>query len=268
MAALGRLLRPIVRLLIRAGVTFPVFADLLRGLYVEVARDDLLTDQRSRTDSRISVMTGIHRKELRRQRTTEEPPAPEIVTLNSQVLALWLGSPDYTDAAGHPLPLPRGGPAPSFDSLVATVTRDLRPRAVLDEWIAQDMASLDAQGAVHLQAKAYLPREGSDAQLFYFGRNLHDHAAAAAANVMAAGAPPFLDRSVHYDRLGLDAAAALEALAREGAQRLLLDINRQALAIAEADERQAAAEPGRPTRRVNLGVYLFAQDEAPDGPKA
>jgi len=42
---------------------------VVRGLYVEVARDDLLDDPRSRTDSRISLMTGVHRKELRRQRT-------------------------------------------------------------------------------------------------------------------------------------------------------------------------------------------------------
>ncbi|MBR0678962.1 hypothetical protein GXW74_00535 [Roseomonas eburnea] len=268
LAALARLLRPLVQLQIRSGVTFPVFADLLRALYVEVARDDLLTDPRSRTDSRISLMTGIHRKELRRQRSPGAEQEPPVVTLNSQLLALWLGSPDYTDAAGRPLALPRSGPAPSFDSLVAAVTRDLRPRAVLDDWIAQGMVTSDAEGRVVLKAEAYLPREGSEAQLFYFARNLHDHVAAAAANVAAAGPPPFLDRSVHYDRLGPEAAAALEALAREAAQRLLVEVNRQALAIAEEDEKAAAVDPARPTRRVNLGVYLYAEDDAPDAPKA
>jgi len=268
LAALGRLLRPLVRLQIRAGITFPLLSDLLRTLYVEVARDDLLPDERSRTDSRISLMTGIHRKELRRQRSVEPQLEPPVVTLNSQILALWLGAPGYTDPDGTPLSLPRNGPAPSFDSLIATVTRDLRPRAVLDDWLAQDMVTLAPDGTVTLKAKAYLPREDSEAQLFYFARNLHDHAAAAAANVTATGTPPFLDRSVHYDRLGLDAAARLEALAREAAQRLLIDINRQALAIAEADDKDAAANPRRPTRRVNLGVYLYAEDEGPDAPKA
>lgn len=268
LCALGRLLRPLVRLQIRSGVTFPLLADLLRPLYVEVARDDLLPDDRSRTDSRISLMTGIHRKELRRQRRAEADFEPPIVTLNSQILALWLGAPDYTDATGRPLPLPRNGQAPSFDSLIATVTRDLRPRAVLDDWLAQDMVSLEPDGTVTLKAEAYLPREGSEAQLFYFARNLHDHIAAAAANVAAVGTPPHLDRSVHYDRLGLTAAAKLETLAREAAQRLLIEINREALAIAEADEKDAAANPDRPTRRVNLGVYLYAEDEAPHAPRA
>lgn len=266
--ALARALRPLVRLQIRSGVTFPLLADLLRGLYVEVARDDLLTDPRSRTDSRISLMTGVHRKELRRQRGPQPSEEPAVVTVNSQVLALWLGAPDYTDAAGEPLPLPRNGPAPSFDSLVATVTRDVRPRAVLDDVLAQGIVTLDAEGIVRLKAEAFLPREGSEAQLFYFARNLHDHAAAAAANVAGQGAPRFLDRSVHYDRLGTRAAAALEAVAREAAQRLLLEVNRQALVIAERDEAEAAANPGRPTRRVNLGVYLYCEDETPDAPKA
>ena len=266
LSALARLLRPLVRLQIRAGVTFPLFADLLRSLYVEVARDDLLTDPRSRTDSRISLMTGIHRKELRRQRSPEAEAEPPVVTRNSQILALWLGAPGYTDVAGQPLPLPRGGPAPSFDSLVATVTRDVRPRAVLDEFLAQGTITLDGDGTVRLKAEAFLPREGSEAQLFYFARNLHDHAAAAAGNVAAAGTPPFLDRSVHYDRLGIEAADALEGLAREAAQRLLVDINRQALAIAEQDDSHALANPGRPTRRVNLGVYLYAEDEPPNAP--
>ena len=268
LTALARMLRPLVRLQIRSGVTFPVLADLLRGLYVEVARDDLLPDPRSRTDSRISLMTGVHRKELRRQRGPQPAEEPAVVTLNSQILALWLGAPDYTDADGQSLPLLRNGPAPSFDSLVATVTRDVRPRAVLDDFLAQGIVTLDAEGIVRLKAEAFLPREGSEAQLFYFARNLHDHVAAAAANVAGQGAPPFLDRSVHYDRLGIEAAAALEATAREAAQRLLLEINRQALVIAEQDEAEAVNNPDRPTRRVNLGVYLYAEDETPDAPKA
>ena len=110
--ALGRLLRPLVRLLIQGGVTFPALADLLRSLYVEVALRDLLTDPRSRTDSRVSLLTGVHRKEIRRQRTPAVEPEPPSLTLSSQVIARWLGTPGLTDADGTPRPLPRSGAAP------------------------------------------------------------------------------------------------------------------------------------------------------------
>src|SRR3954447_10041360 len=51
--AVRRLLRPLVRLMMGGGITFPIVADLLRGLFVEVAATELLADTRARTDSRI-----------------------------------------------------------------------------------------------------------------------------------------------------------------------------------------------------------------------
>lgn len=260
--ALGRLLRPLVRVLIQSGVTFPVLADLLRGLYVDAARE-LLPGKREQTDSRISLLTGVHRKEIRRQReadSTQEEPAA--VTRTSAIIGRWLGAAAYTDGAAQPLPLPRAGPAPSFDALVESVTRDVRARAVLDELLAQGIVTQTEGGAIALNAQAFLPREGQDAQLFYFARNLHDHIAAAAANIVAPGPAPFLDRSVHYDRLSPEAAAQLLAVGRDAAQATLLNVNRAALGIADADEAARAVGAGSaPTRRVNLGIYLYAEDE-------
>ncbi len=257
--ALARVLRPLVRAAIAAGVTFPVLADLLRGLYIDVASHDLATDQRARSDSRISLLTGIHRKELRRQRA--EPHGarePAIVTLTSRLIGRWLGDPAYHDPAGTPLALPRTGPAPSFEALVTAVTTDVHPRSILDDWVAGGLATLDAAGAVTLAARAFLPAEASAAKLHYFARNLHDHAAAAVANIGAA-APPFLDRSVHYDGLSPAAADALELAARAAAERTLLDVNRLALRLSDEDA------PGAARRRVNLGLYVYAEDE-PDAP--
>ena len=260
--ALARLLRPLVRLLIQGGVTFPALTSLLRGLYVEVALHDLLTDPRAQTDSRVSLLTGVHRKEVRRQRMPEVEPEPPSLTLSSQVIARWLGTPALTDQDGNPLPLPRVGAAPSFEALVAAVTKDVRPRALLDEWLGGGVATVGADGRVRLQQGAFLPQGGREQQVFYFARNLHDHIAVAAANVAALGHAPFFDRSVHYDRLSQDAAAKLVAVGREAAQAMLLNVNRTALGIADADDAAGArAAVAGPTRRVNLGVYLYVEDE-------
>jgi hypothetical protein len=260
--SLGRLLRPLVRLAIGNGITYPVLTDLLRDLFLDVALRDVLTDEKARTDSRVSLLTGIHRKEIRRQRSSavDHEPTPEVVTLTSQIIARWLSAPPFVSPLGTPLALPRSAPAgePSFDALVESVTKDVRPRAVLDEWASQDVVRLDADERVVLNVAAFIPRPGRDEQLFYFGRNLHDHIAAASANVSAPGKAPFMDRSVHYDALPEAAAVRLEALGREAANRLLLDINRTAMEIADAEP----AGDG-PTRRVNLGVYLYMEDEPP-----
>ena len=262
-----RLLRPLVRLLIQCGVTLPVLNESLRTLYVDVATADILTDPKSRSDSRVSLITGIHRKEIRRLRdvTPEQPQIPEVVTVSSQVIARWLASPPYADASGRPRPLVRGaesaGSDPSFESLVASVTSDIRGRVVLDDWLSKGIVTTDEADRIVLNVDAFIPKPGADAQLFYFGRNLHDHVAAAVANIAAAETAPFLDRSVHYDGLTEEQAVELEAFARSEAIRLLLEVNRRAAALAEANPAQAPA-----ARRVNFGVYVFTDTDQQTGP--
>jgi hypothetical protein len=267
-----RLLRPLVRLLIQRGVTFPAVADVLRSLYVEVAAHELLTEPRARTDSRISLLTGVHRKEIRRWRSeTHEPDAvPPVITLTSQVIARWLRDAEYVDAEGQPRPLPRlprpeGGP--SFEGLVQSVTSDVRPRAVLDDWLNHGIVTVDTADHVVLDTAAFVPRPGSAEQLFYFGRNLHDHLSAATANVMAEDSAPFLERAAHYDNLSPATAARLEAMGREAARRLLTEFNRRVLDLLDANDRELESAPETPRRRLNLGLYLFVEnDSAGDQP--
>jgi len=263
--AARRLMRPLVRLMMQNGLTFPVLADELRRLFVEIAVNELLTDSKTRTDSRISLLTGIHRKEIRRLRAL--PPDPEgppaSVTLVSQVVARWVGTAAFTDSSQQtPRPLARfsnGGPEPSFDDLVASVTTDIRPRAVLDDLLSHGAVFMDARDRVQLNVEAFIPRPGGEEQLFYFARNLHDHVAAAVANISAAGTPLFLDRSVHYDRLSADQAASLRDYARTVAMRALLDVNRRALELTQG----TLEEEGADAQRVNFGVYVFDETEQP-----
>ncbi len=251
------MLRPLVRLLIRNGITFPVISELLRGLYVEVAATDMLPDPRTRTDSRVSLMTGVHRKEIRRLRSDQQNNAavPDVVTIGTQIVARWLAL-GQDDATGAPLPLPRSAPmGETFETLVASVTTDVRPRAVLDEWLSQGLATLDAQDRVHLNSAAFIPRAGGDEQLFFFGRNLHDHVAAAAANIAARDAAPFMDRSVHYDRLSPAMTRRLEDEARAISVRALVDLNRIAMELLEAEPADTAE-----TGRINFGVFVYRED--------
>lgn len=261
----ARLLRPLVRLFVRSGITFPVIVDLLRELYVNVAEREFTLPGKEQTDSRVSLLTGIHRKEVRRLRGAGAPVAevPTGLSRTSAILARWLAAPDYTDAEGNPLPLPRSSeaPGPSFDALVSSVTKDVRPRAVLDEWLDRRIVAIDAENRVSLLEAAFLPRGGDDQQLYYFGRNLHDHIAAAVSNVTAQ-APAFLERAVHYDGLSEEVARRLEKRSRALAKTALQNANRDAYVASER-------EPGG-NWRWSFGIYVFSEevpDEAP-GPDA
>ncbi len=269
---LKRLLRPLVRLALMSGITFPVLADLLRSLFVDVALNDMLQDPAAKTDSRISLLTGIYRKEIHRLRQEEsfEESVPEVVTTGSQVIGRWLGSPAYTNKAGRPRDLPRQRPAGggiSFETLVESVTTDIRPRAVLDDFVSHGLVTLESGGLVRLNRAAFIPAQGRAEQLYFFARNLHDHAAAGVANIITRDGRVFLDSSVHYDQLDTQTAARLEALALEVGTRVLLEINRAALDMTGSEQTGAAQEPvaGQQLRRVNFGVYLYSCDDKPAG---
>ena len=63
-----RLLRPLVRLLIERSIPLPFVTELLRGLYVEVAVKEFPVEGKRQTDSRVNLLTGVHRKDVKRLR--------------------------------------------------------------------------------------------------------------------------------------------------------------------------------------------------------
>jgi hypothetical protein len=256
-APLARLLRPLVRLLIKAGVTFPALCELLRELYINVAEYDFALPGKPQTDSRVSILTGINRREVARLRGAGAPVSttPSSLSGASRILALWLGGKDFCDAAGAPLALHRSDDLgkPSFEQLVASVTRDVKARAVLDEFLARRIVAIAADGRIKLLVNALTPPIGDEQQLYFFGRNLHDHIAAAVANITSEKAP-FFERAVHYDGLSAHTAQTLVTLSREQANAALLAANREALARCDAD--------GGGSTRWIFGVYVYAETTA------
>ncbi|WP_181181964.1 MULTISPECIES: DUF6502 family protein [unclassified Mesorhizobium] len=256
-SALNRVLRPLVRLAIKCGVTFPTFVDLLRQIYVNVAEHEFTLPDKQQTDSRVSLLTGVHRKEVSRLRGAGAPVRviPESVSRTSAIVARWLADPLFTDAKGAPLPLPRMAEAgeASFAGLVESVTRDLRPRAVLDDWLDRKLVEIDEEDRIVLMEAAIAPRDDGEVRLYYFARNLQDHAAAAVANILA-DKPPFIERAVHYDGLSEDLARSLEAYSRKVAMETLIQLNKHANQAVKSD-------PGG-TNRWNCGVYILTSDGA------
>jgi len=269
--ALRQVLRPLVRLMLAHGITFRPASDLLNQVYVEVATAELERDGKKPTDSRLTVMTGIHRKALRQHRTQHDADAsvPKSVALGAQLVARWTSDPLYCDGDGHPRPLPRrnGGAddTPTFDGLVRSVSSDVHPRTVLDEWLRLGVVKIEDQQTIHLVTSAFVPSQGFEEKLFYLGRNVHDHLETTLHNLEGTG-PPLLERSVHCD--GLDPADVnrLARFAEQEGMKLLEEINRRARELrSEALSAWDAAhadgsepnEPNEKAERMNVGLYFF-----------
>lgn len=257
--AVRRILRPLARLLMSHGVSYPAFSELAKGAFVTAAAKDFPSDGGAITDSRISLLSGVHRREVKRLRTeSAQSMPPPAVSLGAQIVARWCGDGRYLDAQRQPKPLPRlaskGGDI-SFERLVEGVNKDIRPRAVLDEWLRLGVATLDEEDRVRLVEAAFVPARGMEEKTFYLGKNLHDHLAAATHNLLDER-PPFLERSVHYDGLSVESVEALRILSRELAVQAMQEINRRALEMQQQDADRADA-----TRRMTFGVYYYSRDD-------
>lgn len=257
LGALQRVLRPLVRLLIARSISFPAAAALLRRVYVEVAVDEFPVPGKGQTDSRITLLTGVHRKDVKRLRTDTraERRPPKAASLGPQLVARWLSQPEFLTADGLPKPLPRAHDDVSFEALVRALSTDIRPRVVLDEWQRLGLVHVDEQDRVCLDVAAFVPASGSEEMTWFFGRNLHDHVAAAVHNMLGDGTP-FLERSVNYNNLTPAAVEELTETARNRGADLLRELNAHALRLQQRDAGKADA-----SHRFNTGVYVFAEDE-------
>jgi hypothetical protein len=260
--ALRRVLRPLVRLMVASGITYPMLTELLKGLFVDVAQTDFRLDDKEPTDSRISLLTGLQRKDIRRLREgdlQQNVAMPESVSFGVQLVAKWLNESPYSDEGGQPRSLARYASAAddaSFEDLVASQSKDIRARVVLDEWLRLGIVSLDDQDRVVLNTEAFVPQEGVEEKLYYFAHNLHDHAAAAADNLTGNG-PSRLERSVYYDALSAASVAELDVQARQLGTKMLKALNRSAMEF-EARDAQTAA----PRHRFTCGIYFYTEPTA------
>lgn len=260
--AAQRLLAPLVRLLLAHGVTHAQLAELLKRVYLQVAEEELARGSGRVTASRLSVSTGLHRKDIRRLRGPAphfDPPSS--VSLGARLIARWTAEPPYRDARGRPRALPRvGGDAESasFESLVASISTDVRPRAVLDEWLRLGLVEIDAEDRVALRTEAFVPRAGFDEKAHFLGRNVADHLATAAHNL--GEGEPRLERSAHYRGLSAASADELHELATRLGMEALQELDRRARALQQRD----AGGPAEARERTNFGVYFHRESEVPD----
>ncbi|GIX49229.1 MAG: hypothetical protein KatS3mg131_3440 [Candidatus Tectimicrobiota bacterium] len=266
-AAVLRLLRPLVRLLLRHGMPYGAFADLAKRVFVEVALKDYAIPGRKPSISRVAILTGLSRKEVQRVLRLPLPDdAQAIAQYNraARVLTAWARERDYVDAAGNPLPLPLEGEGPSFARLVRQFSGDVPPRAILDELLRVGAVRRDAQGRLHLLARAYVPQRGDVEKIGILGTDAQELLSTLEHNLTCAPGEAWLQRKVAYDNLPVDVLPALRRLAAAQGQALLEELDRW-LAARDRDTSPAAGGQGR--ARASIGIYYFeerlTEEEAP-----
>jgi hypothetical protein len=133
--SLALILRPIVSLSLKCGISSAEFIEVARSLFVAVATEDYGVRGRPTNISRVAAMTGISRKEIRRYRESGNPKnwTPEMESSPAAaVLHYWHFDPDFCVSPGHPRPLNQTGER-SFSELVRRYSGDIPAGALKAE---------------------------------------------------------------------------------------------------------------------------------------
>jgi len=211
-STISRLLVPLARLCLANGITFAAVEEALKHAFVQEA--DALEPEAPvhGTVSRISISTGINRREVTRLTKLKIPNRPTKPPLAAEVFARWTTDAAWQDRDGTPSVLNRQGSAPSFEVLAQSVTRDLHPRSLLDELIRLGLVIHDEElDCVSLTRGEFVPRNDSQQMLNFMSDNVGDHLDAAVANVLHGGCR-HLEQAVFADELSAESIEALRPL--------------------------------------------------------
>ncbi len=264
--ALAKVLLPMARLMIDHGLQLPSMVELLKKALVDEAVGAYGLADKGSSDTRIALLTGVHRKDVKRLREApaSAPPASPMVSVAASVVARWISEPRFLNADKTARALARtpgrgNAGEPDFTTLVAEVSRDVGARAVLDELARLGVVVLREDGYVALKSTAFVPQEGLSESFHFLAASVSDHLGAAVHNLAPdRSGPPMLDQSAFSQDLSAEQADQLQQQAR----RLWAGILQPFLQTATVAEQRSEGTDG-PKHRIRFGVYFH--DTLQDG---
>ena len=260
--ATQRVLRPIVRQLLRHGVTYGAFTQLAKRVYHQVAAEEFSLPDRKQSDSRVALITGLSRRDVAALRESQErDPIPALdPNVATRLIDRWTTDARYLTDTGAPRQLSlesKRARGPSFTQLVKEVGGDIPPRALLDELIRVNCVELQATRTVRLLKRSYIPAGDSPERLEMMGEDISEFATVIAHNLESPPHDTFLQQKVVYDNIGEQGLAQLRAELRRLGEAFLRRVNK---IVAASDRDRNPKAPGGDRKRVVMGVY-YSQDD-------
>lgn len=232
---------------------------------MDVAQGEFTIPGRKQSASRVSVLTGIHRKEVRRvlaSRPQETADAAQWVTCAASVVTGWRRDPHFTDRKGSPVALPFEGDSPSFAELVRRYgLGDAPARAVLDELERVGAVERTKDRRIKLVATAYVPEVASPAALAILGTDVADLIATIDHNLSKETGEGFFQRKVAYDNLPEEALVEIRARVEKEALHVLEKLD-HTIARQDRDSNPKVVGTGR--KRAMVGIYYHESDVTED----
>ena len=256
------LLRPIASVVHKCGMTWREFSELSKSVFVSVATDEFGIRGRPTNVSRVSILTGISRKEVKRQRELLAQPAESVspkTTDATRLLSGWHQDPDYLDTDGSPLALQIEGPTPSFQSLFESYGGDTPLQTLSRELLNAGSIDKDTRGRFVAKRRYHMPVEMDPGSIRFFGTNLFDHANTLSNNVTDTANERRLEGFAVDDQINPDAVEEFRSYLDERGQQFLEEVD-------DWLNRHRINTNDSKTTPVRLGLGLYAiEGQLPKG---
>ncbi len=263
--ATTKMVRPFVRILLRNGISFGLFAEIVKRVYVEVATEEFIIPGKPQTTSRVSTLTGLTRKEVQRIKNLsagDESNSASRYNRAARVISAWASEKAFQDPQGHPAELPFNGEEPSFSALVKNASGDITARTILDELIHVHAVRELQNGKLKLLTRAYIP-DGDDAEkINILGTDVADLIATIDHNIRCPSGDTYFQRKVCYDNLPEEVMAELKEIIATKAQAALESMNED---MVRRDRDSTPEVKGSGRVRAGLGIYYFEERRQKDG---
>ncbi len=254
--AIEYLLYPLVRLVIARSISYGSLTEVIKFVMVKEAERQLKSKSAEPlTDSRLSIVTGIHRKEIKRLRSTKSHDISSYEpSMASQVVAKWAGDKALRTKGGIKK-LPRKKLSEKdydFEDLVKSISTDIRPRVVLEELMDRGLVTVDDKDTLQLHPEHLALKQDQEETLHYLSLNIHDHFSTAVNNLIK---PDYkdLDRCVHYHGFNAEAIEKLKATAEKHAMESLVVVNNEAQSMLKDSKFKGSL-------RMNFGAYFHREE--------
>lgn len=259
------ILEALSEVMLEEGVSFAEFTELAKQAFVGAA-EKVLDNEKRVSDSRIAILTGMHRKDIKRLRAMDEPTLnPETAKTNraTAVVSAWMREAEYRDQEGNPLDIPFDGQAPSLKALINDFSGDMPAKAVRDE--LQRMGVLEeVKTGYRLTIPSYVPNQNKAAIFDFLSSDTRDLIQTIHHNLNADKEDKRFQRKVIYDRLSPETVSDFQKYSAEHSLKLLNQFDRWLASREKEDDKKRESDPGLPSLKAGTGIYFFREHASND----
>jgi len=221
--------------------------------------DEFNLPNKKQTTSRVSILTGMTRKEV--QRILKMEADDNSATTHTQnraasVVAGWVRDNEFTHG-NQPAVLSIDGDGATFSQLVKKYSGDMPVRAILDELVRVGTVECVNDNHVKLLTRAYIPQQGDTEKLIMLGTDVADLITTIDHNITAIEQDPRFHRKVMYDNVPYQAVEKFKALSAIQSQQLIEKFDQW---LSENDRDTHPDIPGEGRVRTGIGIYYFEED--------